>query len=160
MNLSARDLQHTSLVEAVSNALQSTGLRPDQLVMELTETTLAADNASIATNLDRLRSLGVQLAIDDFGTGNSSLSDLRQIPAQYLKIDRSFVSGLDADASSIAIVGAIVHMGHALGMQVIAKGIEHAAQTDQLDALGCDAVQGYLIARPQPLEDLTAAVCG
>jgi diguanylate cyclase (GGDEF)-like protein len=160
VNLSTRDLQHTSLVETVSNALQSTGLRPDQLVMELTETALAADNATIAASLDRLRSLGVQLAIDDFGTGHTSLSDLRQVPAQHLKIDRSFMSGLDADPSSIAIVGAMVNMGHALGMQVIAEGVEHAAQADQLDALGCDAVQGYLIARPQPLEDLTAAIRG
>ena len=151
VNLSARDLQHTSIVEAVSNALQSTGLRPDQLVMELTETTLAADSATVAASLDRLRALGVQLAIDDFGTGYSSLSYLRQIPAQSLKIDRSFVAALDADESSVAIVGAIVHMGHALGMQVIAEGVERPAQLDRLTTLGCDSVQGYLIARPQPL---------
>jgi diguanylate cyclase len=161
VNLSARDLHHTSLVDVVSNALHSTGLRPDQLVMELTETTtLAVDNATIATSLYRLRSLGVRLAIDDFGTGYSSLSYLRQIPAQFLKIDRSFVAGLGTDVSSVAIVGAIIHMGHALGMQVIAEGVEHPAQTDQLDALGCDAIQGYLIARPQPLEDLTGATSG
>ncbi|HET6484559.1 MAG TPA: bifunctional diguanylate cyclase/phosphodiesterase [Actinoplanes sp.] len=155
VNLSARDLQHSSTVDAVSNALQSTGLRPDRLVMELTETTLAADNAVIAASLARLRALGVQLAIDDFGTGYSSLSYLRQIPAQSLKIDRSFVSPLDVDESSVAIVGAIIRMGHALGMKVVAEGVENTAQLDRLAALECDAVQGYLVARPQPLRDLT-----
>ncbi|RSM36768.1 hypothetical protein DMB66_59940, partial [Actinoplanes sp. ATCC 53533] len=113
VNLSARDLRHPGIVDTVSNALQSTGLRPDQLVMELTETTLAADNATTAASLRWLRALGVQLAIDDFGTGYSSLSYLRQIPAQSLKIDRSFVSALDVDESSGAIVGAVVGIGHA-----------------------------------------------
>ncbi|WP_127501467.1 putative bifunctional diguanylate cyclase/phosphodiesterase [Actinoplanes solisilvae] len=155
VNLSARDLQHSGIVDTVSNALQSTGLRPDQLVMELTETTLAADNATTAANLGRLRALGVRLAIDDFGTGYSSLSYLRQIPAQSLKIDRSFVSALDVDESSVAIVGAVVGMGHALGMQVIAEGVENAAQLERLAALECDQVQGYLVARPQPLRELT-----
>jgi diguanylate cyclase (GGDEF)-like protein len=155
VNLSARDLQHTGIVDTVSNALQSTGLRPDQLVMELTETTLAADNATTAANLGRLRALGVRLAIDDFGTGYSSLSYLRQIPAQSLKIDRSFVSALDVDESGVAIVGAIVQMGHALDMQVVAEGVETAAQFDRLVALECDHVQGYFVARPQLLRDLT-----
>lgn len=123
--------------------------------MELTETTLATDNPAIVDNLGRLRALGVQLAIDDFGTGYSSLSYLRQIPAQYLKIGRSFVSALDVDASSGAIVAAIVRMGHALGMRVVAEGVEEPVQLDRLAELGCDAVQGYLVAHPQSLPDLT-----
>jgi diguanylate cyclase (GGDEF)-like protein len=154
VNLSARDLHHPDIVEAVGMALQRTGLPARQLVMELTETTLVSSSTAIAANLSRLQALGVQLAIDDFGTGHSSLSYLRKIPAQTLKIDRSFVSVLDHDGSAAAIVGAIVHMGHALGLKIVAEGVERSRQADLLRALGCDAAQGYLFAKPQPIETL------
>jgi EAL domain-containing protein (putative c-di-GMP-specific phosphodiesterase class I) len=98
------------------------------------------------------------LAIDDFGTGYSSLSYLRKIPAQTLKIDRSIVSVLDHDGSAAAIVGAIIHMGHALGLKIVAEGVERSRQADLLRALGCDAAQGYLFAKPQPIETLVPAL--
>jgi diguanylate cyclase (GGDEF)-like protein len=154
VNLSARDLHHPDLVDSVSTALQRTGLPARRLVMELTETTLVSSNTAIAANLARLQSLGVQLAIDDFGTGYSSLSYLRQLPAKTLKIDSSFISTLDQDASSAAIVGAIVQMGHALGLTIVAEGVERETQAERLFALGCDAAQGFLFAHPQPIEDL------
>jgi diguanylate cyclase (GGDEF)-like protein len=154
VNLSACDLQSPGIVEVVSSTLQRTGLSPGRLVLELTESTIASGNASVAANLAWLQALGVQLAIDDFGTGYSSLSYLRQIPAQILKLDRSFVSGLDEDAAASTVVGAIVTMGHALGLEIIAEGVERPGEAHQLQRLGCDAAQGYLFARPQPMEQL------
>jgi EAL domain-containing protein (putative c-di-GMP-specific phosphodiesterase class I) len=112
-----------------------------------------SDQASIAANLGRIHALGVQLAIDDFGTGYSSLSYLRRLPARTLKVDRSFVSALDEDDSVAAIISAIVNMGHALGLTVIAEGVEHAGQAERLQLLGCDAAQGYLFARPRPARE-------
>jgi diguanylate cyclase (GGDEF)-like protein len=154
VNLSAGDLQSPDVVEVVSGALQRSGLAPAQLVLELTESTVVSGNASIAANLAWLQALGVRLAIDDFGTGYSSLSYLRQIPAQILKLDRSFVSGLDEDEAACTIVGAIVTMGHALGLEIVAEGVERPGQAHQLQRLGCDAAQGYLFARPQPVAQL------
>jgi EAL domain-containing protein (putative c-di-GMP-specific phosphodiesterase class I) len=154
VNLSACDLRSPDIVETVSGTLQRTGLSPNRLVLELTESTIVSGNASIAANLAWLQALGVRLAIDDFGTGYSSLSYLRQIPAQILKLDRSFVSGLDEDDAACTIVGAIVTMGHALGLEIIAEGVELPGQADHLRRLGCDAAQGYLFARPQPMEQL------
>jgi diguanylate cyclase (GGDEF)-like protein len=158
VNLSARDLQSPDVVDTVSRALQSTGLSPWRLVLELTETTIMSGNAAIAANLACLRALGVRLAIDDFGTGYSSLSYLRQLPAQILKLDRTFVSELDSDEAAAAIVGAIVTMGHALGLKIIAEGVERPAQAEKLRQLGCDAAQGHLFAHPQPLEQLGTAL--
>jgi diguanylate cyclase (GGDEF)-like protein len=154
VNLSARDLQSPDIIDTVSNALQSTGLAPRRLVLELTETSIMSGNASIATNLGWLQALGVQLAIDDFGTGYSSLSYLRQLPAQILKVDQTFVSALDEDDAAAAIVGAIVTMGHALGLKIVAEGVEQPGQAEKLRRLGCDAAQGYLFAHPQPLDQL------
>lgn len=151
VNLSAHDLQSPDIVEVVREALRRSGLSPERLTLELTESTLLAGGATVAANLAWLRALGVRLAIDDFGTGYSSLSYLRQIPAQILKLDRSFVSGLDTDAAARAVVGAIVTMGHALGLLVVAEGVEESDQADQLRSLGCDAAQGYFFARPQPM---------
>jgi len=153
VNLSARDLQHSDVLDAVTAALRQTGLPAHQLTMELTETALLSDNASIATNLGRLRSLGIRLAIDDFGSGCSPLSCLRQIPAEVLKIDRSFVSLLDQDDAAVAIVGAIVGMGHALGFEIVAEGVETSAQAGLLQTLGCDAAQGFLFGHPQPITE-------
>jgi diguanylate cyclase (GGDEF)-like protein len=155
VNLSARDLQRPFVVEAIAGALHRTGMRPDQLVIELTETGLEAQRASSTSQLRQVLDLGVQLAIDDFGTGSSSLSRLRSIPARMLKIDRSFIATVDVDAPTLAIVEAVIHMGRALGMTVVAEGVERPAQLDRLGRLGCDAVQGYLLARPQPLAQLS-----
>lgn len=154
VNLSARDLQQPDIATFAHHALQRAGLAPNRLIMEITETTLVSGNVTTAENLERLQALGVQLAIDDFGTGYSSFASLRRLPAQILKVDRSFVATLDEDRSCSAIVGAIINMGHSLGLTVVAEGVEHRRQADELRALGCDAAQGYLFGWPVTAEEL------
>jgi diguanylate cyclase (GGDEF)-like protein len=155
VNLSARDLHAPDIVEVVGQTLRRTGLAPDRLVLELTESTMVSGNPAVASNLAWLQALGVRLAIDDFGTGYSSLSYLQRIPAQLLKLDRSFVSPLVEDGPASTVVGAIVTMGHALGLKIIAEGVEVPEQADRLTRLGCDAAQGWLFAHPAPLAELT-----
>jgi diguanylate cyclase len=156
VNLSARDLKSAEIVDNVSVALQRSGLASRRLIFEITETALVSGSAAIAANLDRLRALGVQFAIDDFGTGYSSFAYLRKVPAQTLKIDSSFISELGEDGAATAIVEAIVHMGHALGLKIVAEGVERSEQADRLRALGCDAGQGYLFGEPRPVSELAA----
>ncbi|MCW6010445.1 EAL domain-containing protein [Micromonospora sp. CPCC 205371] len=150
VNLSARDLRQPDLVDKVSDVLRGTGLAAHHLVMEITESTLVSDDPIVAANLVRVNALGIQLAIDDFGTGYSSFASLRQLPAQTLKIDQSFVARLGEDDASAAIAGAIINMGHALGLRIVAEGVERPVQEHLLQVLGCDAAQGYLFAPPQP----------
>jgi diguanylate cyclase (GGDEF)-like protein len=150
VNLSARDLLRDDVVNAMSAALQDTGLAPRRLMMELTETTLMSDSITIANNIARIHSLGVQIAIDDFGTGYSSLSYLRKLPAQTLKIDRSFVSVVDEDQVAQTIVKAMIDMARALNLEVIAEGVERESQAQVLRGLGCAAAQGYHFGRPGP----------
>ena len=151
VNISARDLPHQDLVEAITAALQFSGLRPSRLTLELTESSLMSDNQAVTTNLARIESLGVRLAIDDFGTGYSSLSYLNRLSTRVIKIDRSFIGRIGDDPAAAAVVGAIITMAHALHRTVVAEGVETAGQADQLITLGVDAVQGFLFARPQPL---------
>jgi EAL domain-containing protein (putative c-di-GMP-specific phosphodiesterase class I) len=158
VNLSGRDLEDESLLDAVSQALHRTGLASHRLMVELTETMLLAEGAHVAAHLAQIQSLGVQVAIDDFGTGYSSLSYLRRLPVQALKIDRSFVASIDHDEVAAAIVGAVVAMSHALGLHVVAEGVERPGQEIRLRQLGCDAAQGYLFARPQPIAEALLAV--
>ncbi len=150
VNISAYDLQRPSTVDTISEELELANLRPTQLTIEITESALVAEDISIATSLARIKKLGVRLAIDDFGTGYSSFTYLRRLPAHILKIDRSFVALLDDDPSVRAIAAAIIDMGHALGLTVIAEGVETGNQANRLRALRCDAAQGFLFARPQP----------
>jgi EAL domain-containing protein (putative c-di-GMP-specific phosphodiesterase class I) len=152
VNLSARQLAHPDLVATVAEALALTGLPPHLLVLEITESVLMTDRDLAVTILHALRSLGVRLSIDDFGTGQSSLGYLKSLPVDSLKIDRSFVDGLGSDPDDSAIVAAVVHMGHALGLTVTAEGIETPRQLSELRALGCDLGQGFYFARPQPGE--------
>jgi diguanylate cyclase (GGDEF)-like protein len=159
VNLSAQSLRHADIVNTVSSVLQRSGRSPSTLVLELTESAFALGSDMVVEGLNRLRALGVALAIDDFGTGYSSLSYLRKIPAQTLKIDRSFVSTLDQDRASVAIVGAIVQLGHAVGMQIIAEGVERPGQLECLRDLGCDAAQGFLLGTPQPIAVLADTLC-
>ena len=155
VNLSARQLAHPGLVGTIADALGHAGIAPSTLLVEVTETTIMSDPVLAATILHALRSLGVRIAIDDFGTGHSSLGYLKELPVDCLKIDRSFVSGLDRDPDDRAIVGAVVSMAHALGLSVTAEGVETLEQLDLLEALGCDVGQGFYFAKPQP-----AAVAG
>lgn len=150
VNLSARQLSDPELIPAITTALNSSGLPASALIMEVTETALMADAASAMLTLAEIRALGVGLAIDDFGTGYSSLAYLRSFPVDYLKIDKSFVSGLGDSSEDEAIVSAIVNLAHALNLIVVAEGVETTQQRAQIRDLGCDLYQGYLLSRPVP----------
>ncbi len=156
VNLSARELGHPDIVNHVSDALHDSGLAPQRLVVELTESTALSDREGVATNIGRLRSLGVRVAIDDFGTGYSSLGRLRSLEAQILKIDRSFVNDLDQGEGAVAIIAAVVAMGRSLGLQVVAEGVETLGQLETLERLGCEGAQGYHFAKPLAPADLAA----
>jgi diguanylate cyclase (GGDEF)-like protein len=153
VNVSARQLQETALVEHVEAELLRHDVPAHLLVLELTESAMMADPQSSAVLLKRLRDLGVKLAVDDFGTGYSSLSHLRRFPVSEVKIDRSFVSGIEQDADDEEIVRAIVAMAFAMRMQVVAEGIETTGQRDLLHRLGVRLGQGWLFGRPTPAED-------
>jgi len=157
INLSARTLAQEDVVQTLSHALLVTAIPPGQLTLEITETTLLSDTGATSANLGRLRRLGVKLSIDDFGTGHSSLSQLQQTDVDVLKIDQSFVALMDQDESSAAIVSAIITLGHALGLTLVAEGVERRAQADLLREQGCDAAQGWLFGRPLPAEALDRA---
>jgi diguanylate cyclase (GGDEF)-like protein len=158
VNLSARQLSHPDVVATVAEALAVSGLPPNLLVLEITESVLMTDHELAVTILHALRSLGVRLSVDDFGTGQSSLGYLKTLPVHSLKIDRSFVDGLGTDPDDSAIVAAVVHLGHALGLTVTAEGIETPLQLSELRTLGCDLGQGFYFARPQPGEIAAALV--
>jgi len=126
------------------------------LVLEVTETIVAADPMRILHVLEQLGELGVTLSLDDFGTGSSSLSFLRRLPVQEVKIDRSFIVQMATDEQDAAIVRAIVELGHNLGMRIVAEGIETEEVYARVAALGCDEAQGYLMGRPVPAEAFVA----
>ena len=146
VNLSARQFREHDIVATVRSIIDETGIPPETLILEITESGLMLRTQATIARLEALRALGVHLAIDDFGTGYSSLSYLERFPIDILKIDRSFVSSAGATVSPIA--RAIVELGRTLGLQVVAEGIEHAAQARWLTDIGCRFGQGYLYARP------------
>ncbi|HET7486783.1 MAG TPA: EAL domain-containing protein [Acidimicrobiales bacterium] len=154
VNLSARQLSEPLVIDTVWQALDETGLDPSRLCLEITESVLMDDVESSIEALLGLKSLGVRLAIDDFGTGYSSLSYLRRFPVDIVKIDRSFVSGLGTDPAAEAIVAAVVNLAHALGLVVVAEGVEDEQQVVMLRALGCDRAQGYLWSKPRPAAEV------
>lgn len=158
VNLSARQFEHEDIVATVRAAIDDAGIAPRQLCIEVTEGTLMANGS--AEVLQRLHELGVRVAIDDFGTGYSSLYYLKRFPVDVVKIDRSFVDGLGTDADDEAIVTAVLSLGHALGLRVVAEGVETEAQLDRLVGLGCDAVQGYLVSRPVPADEVQRSLVG
>lgn len=148
VNLSVHQLRQGKLVSLVRQVLEETGLAPQWLELELTESQLLDSVEHIITTFQQLRDLGVKLAIDDFGTGYSSLSYLRRFPVDYVKIDRAFISGLGDGTEDAAIIQAIISMAHSLGLKVVAEGVENQSQLEFLRSHGCDEVQGYLISRP------------
>ena len=156
VNLSARQLAQADLVAQVADALERTGAPPELVCLEITESVLMAETTIEA--IDALRALGVRLSIDDFGTGYSSLGYLRRFPVDSVKVDRSFVDGLGTEAEDSAIVAAVVGLGHALGLSVVAEGVETELQLAELRALGCDRAQGYWFAKPQPADDFASVV--
>ena len=149
VNLSPRQFGEPHLVDLVAGALADTGTDPERLCLEVTERALATNPVSAATTCKRLSALGVGLAVDDFGTGYSSLPSLQYLPLAALKVDRAFVARLDLDPEDDAMVAAVTGLAHTLGLTVIAEGVETGRQLARLDALGCDAAQGYLFARPE-----------
>jgi diguanylate cyclase (GGDEF)-like protein len=154
INLSARQFAGTRLVEDLHEALATNALEADALAVEITEGQLMADPARAQQTLERLQALGMHVAIDDFGTGYSSLAYLKRFTAQALKIDQSFVHGLPHNHGDMAITRAVVAMAHSLKMAVVAEGVETAEQLAALQQLGCDMLQGYLLGRPMPAEQL------
>ena len=155
VNLSARQLAHPDFVEHVAEALARTGADPQALCFELTETAVMDDAVTAIATLHRLRTMGVDLAIDDFGTGYSSLSYLRRLPASVVKIDRSFVLELGGSRQGSTIVASVIHLAHALGMRIIAEGVETIEHVAALVTLGCDQMQGFYFAPPLSTEAAT-----
>lgn len=158
VNLSAIQFCHASLVESVAGALARHRLPPNTLTLEITETTAMRDADASLLVLQQLSDMGVDLSIDDFGTGYSSLMYLKRLPANELKIDRGFVRDLEQDGDDAAIVSAIVALGQALGLRIVAEGVETDRQQDFLTRLGCDSLQGYLLGQPQSAEDFMARI--
>lgn len=150
VNLSALQFQRADLLDTVSQALTASGLAPEWLELELTESILIQDTDSALRTVRQLRAMGLRLSIDDFGTGYSSLSYLQKLAVHTLKIDQSFVRGLASDADSAAIVRAVVQLAHSLKLNTIAEGVETDFQLAFLRNQGCDQVQGYYFSRPLP----------
>jgi diguanylate cyclase (GGDEF)-like protein len=160
VNVSAEDIAQLRFDLRVARALARHELPPSLLTLELTESGFIADPEQALAMLDGLSSLGVNLSIDDFGTGYSSLSHLARMPVQEVKIDRSFVQGLESDDEFATVVRSAIEMGHGLGLKVVAEGIETETAAARLREMGCDVAQGYLFARPMPLAELEAWLLG
>jgi len=158
VNLSALQFCHAGLVDTVARALATHGLPANCLTLEITETTAMNDADASMTVLQKLSDMGVDLSIDDFGTGYSSLMYLKRLPANELKIDRGFVRDLEHDSDDAAIVSAIVALGQALNLRIVAEGVETASQQSFLTRLGCDSLQGYLLGHPLPADRFMADI--
>jgi diguanylate cyclase (GGDEF)-like protein/PAS domain S-box-containing protein len=154
VNVSPRQFRQAGLVNSVRLALEESGLDPACLELEITESSLVHDTKNFIKTLHELKALGVKLAIDDFGTGYSSMAYLKDFPVDRLKIDQVFVSHLETEPSNIAILKAIIALGHSLGMKVIAEGVETAYQQAFLHGIGCDELQGYYFSKPLPMKVL------
>ncbi len=157
VNVSPAQFAEASIVGDVASVLAQTGLPPNRLELEITETALMVDTRNALRLLRDLKALGVGIAMDDFGTGHSSLGNLRKFPFDKIKIDRSFISDGDDEPGAEAIVQTIVAMGNSLGLTITAEGVETPRQLAMLRSLGCTYVQGYLLARPCPGEQLRLA---
>ena len=160
VNLSARQLPQVDLLTIVDQALATHRIDPARLTLEITESVLMEEGIAPESTMTLLRRLGVRLALDDFGTGYSSLSYLQRFRLDALKLDRAFVAGLGSGGRDDAITGAIVTMAAALGMSVVAEGIETPAQLEVLQRLGCKLGQGYYFAKPAPGDELLDKLSG
>ena len=150
VNISARDMNDVRFPDTVRRLVAETGVDPAGIDLEITENTVSRDRSTIHSVLTRLRALGVSLTIDDFGTGYSSIGQLRELPVDRIKIDRSFVENMAQEARDALIVGAIVRLGQALGIETIAEGVENETVAEMLIGLGCKTAQGWLYGRPMP----------
>jgi diguanylate cyclase (GGDEF)-like protein/PAS domain S-box-containing protein len=159
VNVDGSQLSRDLLSQLVTEVIDSTGLMPTQLGLEITETAIMEQPGSVVDKLATIRALGVRIYIDDFGTGHSSLSRLKQLPISVLKVDAAFVRDMVEDASDRAIVRATVALAHEMDMKVVAEGVETHEQLRLLREIGCDSVQGYLLARPMPAEQVEILLC-
>jgi predicted signal transduction protein with EAL and GGDEF domain len=148
INVSAYQMRQEDLVDRIADALKRHRIRPSLLTLEITETAAMEDTRATQETFRRLGELGVHLSIDDFGTGYSSLAYLRKLPAEELKIDRVFVQDVEHSADARAVVDAVLKLAHALGLKVVAEGVENPRQQQILVELGCDELQGFLFAKP------------
>jgi EAL domain-containing protein (putative c-di-GMP-specific phosphodiesterase class I) len=156
VNLSALQFRQANFVESLEQLIAETGIRPELLELEITESTLMESSENTIDNLNRLRKHGFTIAVDDFGTGYSSLNYLKRFPIDRLKIDQSFVRDMDSDPDDAAIVSAIIAMAHNLNLDVIAEGVEKKAPLDLLRGLRCHEVQGFIYSRPLPPGEVEA----
>jgi EAL domain-containing protein (putative c-di-GMP-specific phosphodiesterase class I) len=154
VNLSPVQFGQPDVAGMIGSALAETGADPARMIIELTESALVENSESNRDTLHAIKDLGVHLALDDFGTGFSSLSYLRQFPFDIIKIDRSFIGGVDTDQGAAALATSVITMGKALGLTSIAEGVETAGQAEWLTGAGCDAGQGFFFARPAPPDQL------
>lgn len=152
VNLSARSLHDPHLPKMIGDALEATGTEPGVLMLEVTESAIVLDPKRAEENLMTLSRMGVLLSIDDFGTGYTSLSSIKRLPVNEIKIDKSFVTNMLTDKKDAMIVRTVIDLGHNFGLTVVAEGVETKAVLDTLTALGCDEVQGYFIGKPQTCE--------
>jgi EAL domain-containing protein (putative c-di-GMP-specific phosphodiesterase class I) len=158
VNVSARQFSAPGFVDGVHRILDSSGLEPGALMLELTESVLVRRDERVVSDLIELKAIGVKLAIDDFGTGYSSLSYLREFPIDVLKIDKSFVDGIAVSEQRLALAQGIVQIARTLQLEVVAEGIESEVQRDLLIAMGCQFGQGYLLAMPMPAQQAETLV--
>jgi EAL domain-containing protein (putative c-di-GMP-specific phosphodiesterase class I) len=161
VNVTSKEFASPQLAKGIAETLKQTGLDPNHLQLEITETIAMGDPEKAASVLAELKALGVRLSVDDFGTGYSSLSRLQQFPVDSLKIDRAFISGMDRDADSDKIVRIIIMLAQNLGLVTVAEGTETEEQVNQLKALDCGFAQGYYFSKPadhQAISDLLLKV--
>lgn len=150
VNISPKQFVHQDIIQMVSNVLSETGLEPQYLELEITESAVMENVETAAKKLNKVKEMGVKVSIDDFGTGYTSINYLKQFPVSYLKIDQNFVKGIPSSQNDLSIIIAMIALAHSLGMQVIAEGVETAEQFGWLADNDCDIVQGYFLSRPLP----------
>jgi len=156
VNIASVQFTESDLISDVQQALASSGLAPQLLELEVTESAMLADLKQVITTLEQLKAMNIELALDDFGTGYSSLSYLKSLPVDRLKIDRAFVSDVMLNYQDQAILQMIVELGQALGLKILAEGIETEQQRSLLKDSGCHEAQGFFYAKPLPLEQFIA----
>ncbi|MDH5370007.1 MAG: EAL domain-containing protein, partial [Gammaproteobacteria bacterium] len=155
VNMSAKQLEHPDIVGKIKSMLKRHGVRGDMFELEITENVLMQDIENVISVLNQLSSLGVKIAIDDFGTGYSSLNYLQKLPIDTLKIDRSFVSAMEYDQGAMSIIKAVIAMAKGLKLHIISEGVEEIQQMEQLKALGCYNMQGFLFSPPVGMDSVT-----
>jgi len=151
--MSARQFRESNLLQVIAKILAETGLDPNQLELEVTESAIMHDAQRVIATLQAFRDMGIRLSVDDFGTGYSSLNYLKRFPVNRLKIDQSFVRDITTDADDAAIAQAVITLGHTMNLRVIAEGVETPEQLAFLRRNQCDEMQGYLFGKPVPADE-------